>query len=267
MYKRQLRPGCADFGASDRRAFSAGVPRQTLFDNVLGPGLRVACRDTAARIHALEEFRPDDAPTAFAVVRFDPTTERFDLHHADARTRIALAENFLLFRRYDVAAACFDAAHATGGENAVLDYLRTAANAAARHPVAASEPLALRPDSLTAILLARATAVRSEADRAPIRALAAAVLDQPTDAAPHAALGREVLAVGNPRQGAIELSIAFGIAGAASDLVTLARAYEAMGALEEARAAYEQAIALGLPPAERSHAEQRRESIDPTLPH
>jgi tetratricopeptide (TPR) repeat protein len=263
-----LAPYCASL-ASAPRTFTAGVPRQTVFENALGPALRVTCRDTVSRLRPLGDFTVDDAPRDFGVLRFYPQGMRFTHQRADAEVRAALGEGFLLLQRYEVAAACLDAAAGERPDDPEVSYPFVSSLAAAGRGAEAqaewararARGFAPSPDTLAARLLARATVAPSEPDRAATRRLAAAVLADPADAAAHAALGRHLLALGTSRQAAMELSVACGIGRRPEDLFWLARGYETMGAVDEARATYRRAIAAGLPPAQRAEAEERMRAI------
>src|SRR5262245_19530593 len=104
-----LEPWCASL-RSLPRTFVAGLPPEPLFEQILGPGLRVSCRDTVSRVRFLAEFEPADAATDFGVLRFEPHSVRFLHERADARVRARIGEGFLVHARYEVAAACFAAA-------------------------------------------------------------------------------------------------------------------------------------------------------------
>jgi uncharacterized protein HemY len=55
-----------------------------------------------------------------------------------------------------------------------------------------------------------------------------------------------LLEVGRPREATFELAAAFGMSRENSDLAWLAQGYEAMGALDEALAAYQRSLQAGL---------------------
>lgn len=76
--------------------------------------------------------------------------------------------------------------------------------------------------------------------------LAAAALRAPWESEPHRALGRALLGRDRPREATFELSAAFGMSHDNADLAWLARGYEAMGAIDEALAAYQRSLQLGL---------------------
>src|SRR5262249_37763600 len=76
--------------------------------------------------------------------------------------------------------------------------------------------------------------------------LAAEVLRAPWEPEPHRALGRALLWRDRPREATFELSAAFGMSHDSADLAWLARGYEGMGAIDEALAAYQRTLQLGL---------------------
>jgi tetratricopeptide (TPR) repeat protein len=80
-----------------------------------------------------------------------------------------------------------------------------------------------------------------------VRSLAASVLRTPWDAGAQHELGRVLLEAGRARDAAFALSVAAGITGKAVDIAWLGRAYDAMGAEDEAYAAYTTALSAGLP--------------------
>ncbi|MEK7823502.1 MAG: hypothetical protein AAB290_00500, partial [Candidatus Eisenbacteria bacterium] len=82
---------------------------------------------------------------------------------------------------------------------------------------------------------------------AALAPLAAAALRAPWEAGPHRTLGRALLARGRAREATFELAVAGGITHDVADLAWLAQGYEAMGALDEALAAYQRALSAGLP--------------------
>ena len=59
--------------------------------------------------------------------------------------------------------------------------------------------------------------------------------------------GQALLARQRVREAALELSAAAGISREGGDLAVLGRAFEAMGATDEALAAYRRALTIGLP--------------------
>ncbi|MBI3540486.1 MAG: tetratricopeptide repeat protein, partial [Candidatus Eisenbacteria bacterium] len=75
----------------------------------------------------------------------------------------------------------------------------------------------------------------------------AAALRTPWTPEPHRALGQALLARQRAREAALELAVAAGISRGAVDLAWLGQAYEAMGAVDEALAAYRRALTVGLP--------------------
>jgi tetratricopeptide (TPR) repeat protein len=269
-----LEPWCASLRALPR-TFAAGVPPDPVFESVLGPGLRVTCRDTVSRVRFLADFTPADARTEFGVLRFDPRTERFFHERADTRVRARIGEGFLIHARYEVAAACFEAAVGGRPVDRELSYPLVVALAAAGRSgeaerdwrAARERGAVLDAATIAARLLGRVTpvadaggAARPEGSRgamAPAEApdtavaalapLAAAVLRAPWEAGPHHALGLALLGRGRVRESTFELAIAGGITHAAADLAWLGQGYEAMGALDEALAAYRRSLSAGLP--------------------
>lgn len=260
-----LEPWCASL-RSLPRTFVAGLPPEPLFESVLGPGLRVTCRDTVARVRFLADFEPSDALGDFGVLRFDPRDVRFVHERADTRVRARVGEGFLVHARYDVAAECFVSAVVGRPVDRELSYPLTVALAAAgrvaeartRWRDAAGIDATLEPALLAARLMGRggaATPVRAGAPAdtgASARAermltpLAAAALRTPWQPEPHRALGRALLEVGRPREATFELAAAFGMGHENADLAWLAQGYEAMGALDEALEAYQRALHAGL---------------------
>ena len=91
--------------------FAAGVPPDATFQTVLGPGLRITCQSDLD-VRFLAQFTPEDAAQPFGVLRFDPRTVTFLHERADARSRLRIGEGFVMFGRYDVALAAFEAAAA-----------------------------------------------------------------------------------------------------------------------------------------------------------
>ncbi|TMQ73572.1 MAG: hypothetical protein E6K81_04080 [Candidatus Eisenbacteria bacterium] len=92
-----------------------------------------------------------------------------------------------------------------------------------------------------------AGAAPADSALAALTPLAAAALRAPWEAAPHRAFGRALLALGRAREATFELAVAGGISRQMTDLAWLGQGYEAMGALDEALAAYRQALTTGLP--------------------
>jgi len=254
-----LEPWCASIGSLPR-TFMAGVPPNQAFETAIGPGLRVTCRDTVARVRFLAEFTPADAGADFGVLRFDPGSVRFTHEAADARVRARVGEGFLIHARFDVAAACFEVA-AGKAPDRELSYPLAAAlaaagrgaevrtlwrDAAARGAVLDAETLAGRLSGSPVTSAGGGTSGRGAPDRTLVR-LAAAVLREPWEAETHRALGRELLAQGRAREATFELAVAAGIGRGNPDLAWLAQGYEAMGLVDEALSAYRRALAAGLP--------------------
>jgi tetratricopeptide (TPR) repeat protein len=247
-----LAPWCDSLRAMPR-TFAAGVPPGEVFESAFGPGLRVTCRDTAVRVRFLAEFAPDDASSEFAVLRFDARSGQFALERADARVRARVGEGFLIHARFDVAAACFESV--TGAPDRELTYPTTVALAAAgrerdaraRWAEATARGAVLDPATMAGRLSGAAAGGSPGGDAAAaLTPLAAAVLRAPGEAAPHRVLGQALLDGGRAREAAFELAVAAGIARGNDDLARLAPAYEAMGLLDEAIAAYRRALDGGL---------------------
>ncbi len=262
-----LEPWCDAIGALPR-TFVAGVPPNQVFTTAIGPGLRITCRDTVARVRFLAEFTPADAGADFGVLRFDPGTVRFTHERADARVRARVGEGFLIHTRFDVAAACFETA-AGPVPDRELSYPLAVALAATGRGVearaiwgdAVGRGAVLDAATMAGRLFGGLGAARPGragtsaqggslgADRAPEQALvplASAALRDPWEAEPHRALGRALLALGRAREGTFELAVAAGIGRENPDLAWLAQGYEAMGLTDEALAAYRRALETGL---------------------
>lgn len=275
-----LEPWCESIRALPR-TFVAGVPPSQAFETAIGPGLRVACRDTAARVRFLAEFTPADARDEFGVLRFDPGTVRFQHERADARVRGRVGEGFLIHARYDVAAACFETA-AAGRPDRDLSYPLAVALAAAGREAEArrvwSDARARGAVLDAAVLAGRlsrgagATAAGGDSATRVLLPLARAVLPEPWEAEPHRALGRALLELGRAREATFELAVAAGIGRTNPDLAWLARGYEEMGLVDEALAAYGQALQTGLAgefyrsTRDRFFALQRRTAAEPGRP-
>jgi hypothetical protein len=251
-----LEPWCGSI-RSLPRTFAASLPDEPVFESVLGPGLRVTCRDTVARVRFLSEFTPADARTAFGVLRFDAAATRFVHERADLRVRALIGEGFLIHGRYDVAAACFEAAGDERPGDRELSYPLTVSLAAAgraaeaerRWRAALARGGVLDAGTMAVRLLGRAAPpapAASDTGLAVLTPLAAAALREPWRADPHRALGQALLARGRARDATFELSVAAGITHEIADLAWLAQGYEDMGALDEALAAYQRALSAGL---------------------
>jgi tetratricopeptide (TPR) repeat protein len=248
-----LEPWCESLRALPR-TFAAGIPPEAAFESVLGPGLRVTCRDTVARVRFLADFTPADALTEFGVLRFEASAVRFFHERADARVRARIGQGFLIHGRYDVAAACFEAAAEGRPADRELSYPLVVALAAAGRGTeaergwraASTRGGVLDAATMAARLLGRATPA-PDSELAALAPLAAAALRAPWEAGPHRALGRALLTGGRAREATFELAVAGGITHDVADLAWLAQGYEAMGALDEALAAYQRALSAGLP--------------------
>ena len=249
-----LEPLCPSL-RSQPPIFAAGIPPDATFESVLGPGLRVTCRDTVSRVHFLAEFTPADARRDFDVLRLDPQSMRFSLEPADTRVRALIGEGFLVHARYDVAIACFRAA-AGANPDRELSYPLTVALAAARRQSEAESlwrqvsrgGQVLDAETMTTRLLGgRSAAGASESTFATVRSRVAQVLHTPWDAGAQHELGRMLLEAGRAREATFALSVAAGSTGKAVDIAWLGRGYDAMGAEDEAYAAYTTALSAGLP--------------------
>jgi len=250
-----LEPWCGSI-RSLPRTFAASLPDQPVFESVLGPGLRVTCRDTVTRVRFLSEFTPADARTTFGVLRFDATTTRFVHERADLRVRALIGEGFLIHGRYDVAAACFEAAGEERPGDRELSYplavslaaAGRAADAERRWGEASARGSALDARTMAARLMGGAATGATVPDTtlARLAPLTAAALRAPWLPDPHRALGQALLARGRARDATFELSVAAGITHDVADLAWLAQGYEDMGALDEAYGAYQSALSTGL---------------------
>jgi len=258
----RIEPWCAAI-RDDGETFVTGMERDATFAFLFGPGLRVACRDSS-RVRLLAALTPELARGRFGLLRFDPAALRFVHEQADARVRRLIGENVLVRGRLDLGVALLEASLRERDDPEVR-YLLTAARAAAGDSAGAAETWAQairdgarpRADSLTGRLLAGLPAAIADSAFRPTRLLVRAVLLEPTIAAPHADLGRHLLALGRPRTAAMELGLAYGIARRSADLAWLATAYEGIGAIDEARAAYQRALGEGLRGREFDRARER----------
>jgi hypothetical protein len=248
-----LHPVCADLG-SVPRSFVAGGSPDSLFRLALGPGARATCRRPHLDVRFLAELTPQEAGAPFGVLHFDPQRVRFDFERADARVRALVGEGLLVYARHAPAAACFEAAAAERPQDRELVYPLVSALAAAqrgeearaRWSRALREGLAPSADTLAARFLFGETSADADSARRAAARLAHAVLDDPTVAAPHLALGRFLLDRGRGRAATIEISVACGIGRRSQDVFWLARGYDAIGAQAEALEAYRAALAGGL---------------------
>lgn len=254
-----LEPWCASIGSLPR-TFLAGVPPNQAFETAIGPGLRVTCRDTVERVRFLAEFTPADARTDFGVLRFDARSMQFTHEAADARVRARVGEGFLIHARFDVAAACFEAAAGQAPDRELSYPLAAALAAAGRGTEARSvwrdaqgRDAVLEPGSMAGRLAGPADRIPPggspgavEAAARALLPLAAATLREPWEAEPHRALGRALLGLGRSREATFELAVAVGVGRENADLAWLAQGYEAMGLVDEALAAYRRALEAGL---------------------
>jgi len=190
----------------------------------------------------------------FGLLHFDRQRVRFEFERADARVRALVGEGLLIYARHAPAAACFEAAAAERPQDRELVYplvtslaaAQREADARARWASAQHQGLAPSADTLAARLLFGDASSDAAAARAAGTRLVNAVLDDPTAAAPHLALGRFLLERGRARAATIEISVACGIGRRSQDVFWLAQGYDAIGARAEALEAYRAALAGGL---------------------
>jgi hypothetical protein len=264
---QSLRPWCDSLRAVPR-IFAVGLPPDATFQTVLGPGARVTCRAPDLDVRFLPEMTPEDARGSFALLRPDPQRGALLLERASAMTRARIGEGFLVYGRYPLARACFDAASADRGPDPELAYPAACARAADGDSAASRDGwlaargagAVLEVDDVVGRLVATATRGASydpDSLRRAIRPLVARAFAAPWRAAGHRALGRALVETPQARVAALELSIAAGISGEAEDVAWLATAYEGLGATDEARLAYETALSRGLPAAAFERARKR----------
>jgi hypothetical protein len=266
-----LEPSCGAIAATPR-VFTLGVGRDALFESVLGPALRVTCRDTVSnRLRPLEAMELADADRRFGLLRFDAATATFGFQVADPEVRASIGEGLLLSGHVDLAAALFTSAAREGLRDPVFEY-RTAVTLAAAGRTAESrawwaEARAAGRVPSAAALVSREVEGSGLAppSTAALEASAAQALADPTDLAAHAAFGDELLRAGLARAAAVELSAAAGMGARGAPLLSLARAFDALGAKREAREAYERALAGGLDPSLFERARIRVEELDREL--
>ncbi|HYM79940.1 MAG TPA: glycosyltransferase family 39 protein [Candidatus Limnocylindria bacterium] len=258
------------------RVFVSGVPADLLFRSVLGPGLRATCRDTAIVVRFLSEMTPAEAGAPFALLRPSSARGGFVFERATAMTRARVGEGFLIHARYDVALACFETAAAERPDDSALAYPLACARAAAGEGETAerawrgARPADADPHGFALRLIASGPPLGDPARVAAVAAdltpLAAGVQREPWRAEPHRALGRTLLDHTRIRPAVFELATAAGISREAVDLAWLGRGYEAMGAKDEAHAAYRRALALGLEPELYASTKARMLAIGPLVP-
>jgi hypothetical protein len=235
-------------------SYVAGFPPDSAYRLVFGPGARVALHQPALSIRFLAELTAPDVEEHFGLLRYDPTRQGFLYERADAGVRARIGEGSLIYGRFEVAAACFRAAAMEQPENPQLPYPWVLSLAAAGQTQEARErwqsalahhtfPSA---DTLSAHLLFGLPPARADSARRAVLPQARAAVSDPVAAAPHIALGRELLGVQRARAAAIELSAGCGIGKRSQDLYWLARAYDDMGSTSEALESYRAALAGGL---------------------
>lgn len=258
--------------ASLPRTFVVGSERNALLENVTGPALRVATRDTVARIRFLDAFTTADASSDFGVLEVDPVSLQFAWRRADAGARVQLGEDFLAGSRPNLAAACFAAAATERPDDPLLAYLLASALAAAGRAAeshaawAAARAHGSVPSPSALAAHDEASAAPATPEAGPAR-LFAAVLADPADAAAHAALGRDLLGRGAVLPGTLELAVACGEAGRADDLAVLGDAYARQGELADAREAYRRALTSAIDPALRDDVQRRLADVESTIAH
>jgi len=114
-----LAPLCDSLQAVSR-AYVEDLPPGVLFDTVIGPALRVTCRDTTERARRIEAFRAAEAEAPFGLLRFDPADLSFGYRPAGVADRVAIGDRLLASGRRREAAACFAAARSLGDTSAAL---------------------------------------------------------------------------------------------------------------------------------------------------
>jgi hypothetical protein len=247
----------------DGETFVLGMPRGPEFDVLFGPGMSVACRDTGA-VRPLSELTPAAARGDFALLRYDPESSRFTHEPADARVRRLIAVHSIAQGELPIATALLEASlrERDDPETRYLLASTLAASGASDSAAAlwaATIRAGARPraDSMAMSLIAGLPGLGRDSAVAATRRLVRAALLDPTQAPPHAELGRHLVMLGRPRSGAVELGLAWGIGKRVEDLAWLATAYEGMGSIEDARAAYQSALSAGLRGAEYTRARDR----------
>jgi len=268
-----LEPSC-DALRTASRLFAIGVPSDLAFRTTLGPGLRVACRDTALSVRYLAEFEPADATRRFGVIRWLDRDQRLIFEPSNALTLARIGEGFLLHARYDEATACFDAAAAALPGEHELIYPRVLALAAAGHAdsaravwrAATAAGFAPPADTLVSRFAYGVSPARRDSARIALRPLVLAATRDPADADAASRLGRGLLVLGLTRQATLALSVAHGIAHRPTDLVWMAQALEAGGEPDLARDAYIRALQVGLPDPVYEIAKTRLIALGPMAP-
>jgi hypothetical protein len=250
-----LRSWCDSLRAVPK-TFVAGIPPDAVYQSVFGAGVRAQCRDTSASIHFLAEFTKADAVRSFGIMRRDPRSGGFVFERANPENRARIGEGFLLYGRYDLAAACFETATAAAPDEPELAYPLACALAADRRPdaeargrAAMSLPRVPAPAVFASRLVAAGQPLvpdRRDAALAQLTPLVAAAMSEPWRGEPHRALGRVLLQFERVRPAVFELATAAGITRKGLDLGWLGEGYEMMGATDEARNAYRTALSLGI---------------------
>ena len=248
-----LSPLCRSL-TSVPRTFAASVPPDTTFRLALSSGACVACRDPRIAVRFLAEFKPEDAAGEFGVLRWDARASRFAHERADARVRARIGEGLLVFARPEAAAACFASALAAQPGNAELTYPLVISLAASKQMDEArarweeARRTGRFPDARTLAMRLTGGFAAESPDSAEqvVMGLAASVVADPLAAAPHVALGRQLIEMHYARSAAIELVAGSGISKNSRDVYWLARAYDALGSRAEALEAYRAALAGGL---------------------
>ncbi|NOT34497.1 MAG: hypothetical protein HOP12_10040, partial [Candidatus Eisenbacteria bacterium] len=248
-----LEPACAGLVALPR-TFALNVPTDVTLTTVMGPGARVACRDTSIHVQPIELMTPEDAAGSFGLLRFDAASERFLFEPVQPATRARLAEGLLFAGRPEVAAAGFvAAAQEMPGEPEIQYPMALALAAAGRAAEARSawnEAKRLGftppPEQLLARLLYGLPTARADSLRARLEPAMRAAWSDAADSTAHRRLGRALIEVGLTRQASFELAAAAGLTHANEDLAWLGLAYERQGDVDRARVVYAQALRDGL---------------------
>jgi tetratricopeptide (TPR) repeat protein len=189
-------------------------------------------------------------------MRRDARSGGFVFERANPQTRARIGEGFLLYGRYDLAAACFETAAAGAPDEPELAYpLACALAADQRHDAETRGRAAMSRTGVPgpAVFVSRLASAgqplaadQSEAAIARLTPLVTAALREPWRGEPHRELGRALLQLERVRPAVFELATAAGITHKGLDLGWLGEGYEAMGATDEARTAYRTALALGI---------------------
>ena len=236
------------------RTFAASMSPDSVFALALGPGTCVVCRNPKSSVRFLAEFRAEDAATEFGVLRYDPSSARFDHERADGRVRARIGEGLLVFARPSEAAACFASALETSPRSPELAYPLVISLAASgqlerarvRWLVAVRDRIFPGAETLAMRLVGGFAGDAPDSIERVVIELAGQVVANPLAAEPHVALGRQLLEMRFARSAAIEFVAGSGIGKRSQDVYWMARAYDALGVRAEALEAYRAALAGGL---------------------